>query len=223
MINRRFLSGVLCLALVCGLVALLHFPMARPLLVRLGVPCPVDSVLPADVAAMRTPALRKLQGSVRAPATAMLEMHDSREADVRAWTASRGLLCRDLVRGLHYLTCTDVPAETAGGEAHWPPIQDLTFSFDESGALVGVDALRRGLSADEAASVASWISSRLSTTLGDPAGSAGQFGAEYLAADAFRTAFISYRFADYLVSLTAVNIPGSGVVVRERHLGARAE
>ncbi len=208
-------------ALAVGAIGALHLPIARPLLARMGVSCPVDSVSAVQVETLHRAAFHALRGDARAPnldAFGLTVTKDHQE-DVRAWTRTRGMTCTSVTRGLHYLSCGNVPAGALGAQAGGEAIQDLTFTFDSKDVLVGVDALRGGLTSVKAAALSSSIAHRLRGVLGPPAEQVGAFDAAFLDAGAFRTSYIKYRFADSLVTLTAVQMPGRGVSVREQYVG----
>ncbi len=58
--------------------------------------------------------------------------------------------------------------------------------------------------------------------LGAPTREAGSRSAGYLASVAMHTAIVEYRFKDYIADISATNIPGRGLMMRE-HYKALAE
>jgi len=46
----------------------------------------------------------------------------------------------------------------------------------------------------------------------------GESDAGYLAGAPFRTAFVRYRFRDYVATVAAVHLPEGGIAVREQYL-----
>ncbi len=215
-------SGMIGVAALVGVVGLLHLPAARPLLSRLGVACPVDAVSADQVERMHRVAVDALRGQSPAPTRRIfgLDLLTSREKDVRQWIAARGIACQTILRGLRYLSCANVAASAMGGTAAGgSALQDLTFSFDQTGVLVGIDVLRGGLTEDAAATMGSAIAARLHDQLGDPAERAGTF--ETFARDTrpFLTSYVKYRFTDSLMTLTAVRMPERGITVREQYVG----
>jgi hypothetical protein len=211
---RRGLGAAgLTLAGVIGLGAVLHLPVARPWLARLGAACPVRNVSADEVDALRRPALRALQGTTLAPrrpalglALAAMGVEQARE-----WARRQGHSCVEKVRGLRYLQC-QAPAQDL----------DLALAFDGRGVLVAVDAMRKGLSAESAARLGAGITQRLQTELGSPTEAAGEWSPAFLGAGPLRTTIVRYRFKDYAALVTATQVPGSGVIVREQYLSLTA-
>jgi hypothetical protein len=215
-------SGVIGVAALVGVVGLLHLPAARPLLSRLGVSCPVDAVSADQVERMHRVAVDALRGQSPAPTRLIFgfELLTSREKDVRQSIADRGIACQDVLRGMRYLSCANVAADAMGGTAAGgAAIQDLTFSFDQAGLLVGIDVLRGGLTGDAAATMGSAIEARLHDQLGDPTERAGTFETFARETRPFVTSYVKYRFTDSLMTLTAVQMPERGVTVREQYVG----
>jgi hypothetical protein len=210
-------------ALLGIVVGALHLPLARPLLARLRVSCPVESVSSAQVERMHRVAAAGLRGTTPTPTIDVLglTLQAQREADVRTWAAARRLRCTTQVRGLRYLSCADVPFGGDDREAA-DPIRDVTFTFDRDQVLIGVDALHSGLPGTRAATLASAIARRLQRSLGPPNATAGAFDVSYLEGGVFRTAYVKYQFTNALVTLIAVQMPGRGVTVREQYVGLTA-
>jgi hypothetical protein len=222
-IDPRWLAvlGALLGAAAC-FVTLLHLRAARPWLSRLGVRCPVERVSATQVDLLRRTALDSLRGTAPAPARPALGLRllETRQAEVLEWASRQGLRCAAFVRGMSYVSCQDVPAEALGRFGSGAPVADLSAAFDSRGVLVGVDTLRRGLSAEQAAALGTTITSRLGGDLGAPTEEAGEWSASYLGGGALHTAFVRYRFRDYLAAVTATHLPGSGVILREQYLSA---
>jgi hypothetical protein len=57
--------------------------------------------------------------------------------------------------------------------------------------------------------------------LGAPTREAGARTASSLAAGPMHTAIVSYRFKDYIADVSATNIPGRGLTLREHYMSAR--
>lgn len=217
-------SLVIVSAVVVAGMGALHLPIARPLLARLGVPCPVDNVSTVQVETMHRAAVDALRGTAAAPTLDIfgLTILATRQSDTGPWANARQMNCQSLIRGMHYLACTNVAAAAIGGGLADEAIDDLTLSFDSSGLLVGIDALRGGMTNDRAAALGESLSLRLHRTFGTPTEQAGQFSAAHLGQQAFATSYIKYQFTNYLVMLTAVQMPGRGVTVREQYVGIPA-
>ena len=58
--------------------------------------------------------------------------------------------------------------------------------------------------------------------LGEPESAVGDPSPASLAASALQTTRIRYRYADYLVTVTAANLPHAGLAVREQYLSTGA-
>ena len=219
--HARRLLAVAGLALG-GLVVLgglLHLPVARPLLARLGALCPVRTVSAAEVDAVRGPALAALRGEAKAKSRPALGLRlDATTAgDVAAWAKENSVSCVAPKKTPHALSCTDVPAEALGLPASHGLVPDVALAFDAKGVLVAVDALRRGLSAREAAEAGTALVGRLSAELGAPSERAGDWTAEHLDGP-LHTSIVRFRFRDYVATVTATHVPGTGVILREQYL-----
>jgi hypothetical protein len=206
-------------ALLAGIAGIgtLHTAGGRQLMARLGVPCPVDRVSATQVTQVRQVGLRALRGVEPAPAKQVLGMTlgQTSEADVLQWQARAGAACVPVQRGYSFLRCRGVPASALGAKG--PAVSELWFSFSPAGRLIGVDLYRRGL--DDAGSAQAWSDARqrMFRALGAPARVTGDASPAVLRASALQTARIEYRFTDYLVALTAVNLPHAGLAVREQY------
>jgi len=217
---RRLLAASgLTLGGLVVLGGLLHLPVARPLLARLGAPCPVRTVSAAEVDAARGPALAALRGEAAAPSRPALglRLDATTAADVRGWARQHGVSCIAPPRAAHTLACSDVPAVALGLPASYGRVPDVALAFDAKGVLVAVDALRRGLSPRDAADAGAALVSRLSADLGPPSDRAGDWTAEHLDGP-LRTSVVRFRFRDYVATVTATHLPGSGVILRQQYL-----
>jgi hypothetical protein len=219
---RRLLAVVgLALGGIVVLGGVLHLPAARPLLARLGAPCPVRTVSAAEVDAARGPALAALRGEAKAKSRPALGLRlDATTAgDVAAWAKANRLSCVAPRKAPDTLSCTDVPAEALGLPASHGRVPDVALAFDARGVLVAVDALRRGLSPREAAEAGTALVGRLSAELGAPSERAGDWTAEHLGGP-LHTSIVRFRFRDYVATVTATHLPGTGVILREQYLSA---
>lgn len=221
---RRLLAIVgLTLGGLVVLGGVLHLPVARPLLARLGAPCPVRAVSAAEVDAARGPALAALRGEADAKSRPALGLRlDATTAqDVAAWAKASGVSCVAPPRAAHLLACSDVPAEALGLPASHGRVPDVALAFDAKGVLVAVDALRRGLSPGDAAEAGAALVSSLASVLGVPGERAGDWTAEHLDGP-LRTSVVRFRFRDYVAVVTATHVPGAGVILRQQYLSVAA-
>jgi hypothetical protein len=170
---------------------------------------------------MHRAATNVLRGTSPAPSRTPFGLRILRDnlADVKHWVDARGLTCTQVVRGLQFLTCTNVAAAVLGDGPGSGAVQDLTFTFDPTGALLGVDVLHGGLAREDAAALALAIEARLMSALGTPTIRTRTFGPADVGASPYRTSSMAYRFSDYLVTLTTVQMPGRGVTVRQAYVG----
>ena len=219
--------------LAVGGIGFLHTPMGRKLPIGrkllgwMGVPCPIDTthLTAARVEQSRqlgVQALRSKQAAPARPALTGLRLDETSEAESAHWAQVHGISCHLLVRGMHFLKCEEISAGSFGITPGHSPIQTLTLAFNPSGRLVAVDIFRRKLGAEEASAVMLDLSLRLRSRLGAPTEARGALTPASLGGDIMKTAYVNYRFRDYLAMLTATNIPWSGgVAVHEQYSSAR--
>ena len=209
-------SGWVALTLVGGF---LHTKAGRPLLARLGGGCPMKAS-PADVEAARRSSARAQRGTETAASRPALGFALDRMtlSDVKAWADKQHVSCEDVRAGL--LRCTDVP--TAALAATGPSINRLDLGFSLGGdSLVNISAWRSGLTGSVAAAQMDAVVASMHDEVGDPTSEAGNRSANYLAAGPMHTAVVSYRFKDYIADVSATNIPGRGLTLREHYMSAR--
>lgn len=205
-------------------IGALHTPCARSLLRRAGG-CPFAgagmlTIAQAEVA--RHIALAAAGGTGTAPARPALGfmLDTTTLTEARSWASAHDLRCEEPHLG--FLRCTNVPAEALSLPAEQGPVGELELEFNASGRLVNAETFRSHLSAGEAARTAGSVTASLAKTLGPPAKSTGGFNASHLtqpSAESIGT--VSYRFGDYVVDVTAMHTPRSGVTVREQYMSAR--
>ena len=200
--------AALTLALV-GAVGLLHTPLGRPLMRRLGATCPARAVSPAAAEALRQRGVGALRGGRPAPERPALglALDGARREDARRWAASRGGTCQARERPSSLLTCRSVPA-----------YDEVAFGFAPDGRLVSVATLREHLPARMAADRFGEIQRALTARLGSGA-LAGDPTESHLRGGPLHLARLQYRFSDYLATVTAMNLPG-GVALREQYQSA---
>ena len=213
-------SGLAVLTLAIGL---LHTPLGRPLLARLGVGCPVQAS-PEDVERARLRSARATQGSELSPAQPALgfKLDGMTQQDVKAWADREHVSCDDLRSG-SLLLCKNVPESALGGRTG-TPIDELELAFSPtSKRLVNIATTRYGLDGNVAATQMSNVVASLEEQLGKPTSDVGERTGSFLSSGPMRTALVRYRFTDYQADVTATNLPGKGVMLREHYMSARDE
>jgi hypothetical protein len=209
-------------AAIVGAMGLLHTPLGRPLLAKMGGAgagaCPVlVGMSPQALEDHRTAAMKPLAGETRAPTRAALAftLSATTRADVTAWTTAHGLTCKDEVAGTA-VRCNDVdPKMLDDGQV---PIDDLFFVFDPAGKLVALDVMHRGATGDDASRLLDDATARLRRLLGaPPTATSGDRTSTYLTSAPLVQSGIEYRFRDLAVDVSATNFGERGVIVREQY------
>jgi hypothetical protein len=221
---RKRLLALSTAAAPCLLVAALgwmHTPAARPVLRALGLPCPVKSATAAQVSALRERGLQGLRGERPAPSRPSpgLQLGTTEQA-AREWAARSGGACEEVVKGYRFLRCRALPAAALGIEG--PAVSELWLSFGPRGTLIGIDVYRRGLDGPGEVAAFEGAAARLERALGKPPIRIGDASPAALFANAYSTARVQYRYADYVATVTAANLPHAGLAVREQYLDAAA-
>jgi hypothetical protein len=200
-----------------GIVGVLHLPIARPLLVRLGA-CPVRAT-PKETEQARRVALRKLRGRDPAPARPALgfTLDSTSLADVRTWAQTRGIGCEASMQDT-LVKCDTVPAGalTTGASGTF---DEVAFGFRLADhRLVTVTTLSGGFGVAAAATRFTAIAATLADEIGAPP------SAKRLPSPAWNAGgpvFVEYRYADYIAGVSAMGMTGRGVVLREHYTSAR--
>ncbi|MET0795063.1 MAG: hypothetical protein ABW061_26330 [Polyangiaceae bacterium] len=211
-------SGLAALTLVIGL---LHTPLGRPLLAKLGVGCPVQAT-PEETERARLESARATRGSEASPAQPALGfvLDKMTAKDALAWAERNHVDCSEQRAG-SLLNCKDVPESALGGRGA-RTLDELQLVFSPTTQrLVNIATTQYGLAARDAASQMSTVTANLEQELGKPTREAGQRTGSYLDAAPYRTALVRYRFSDYQADVTATNIPGKGTMLREHYMSAR--
>ena len=214
--------AIYTVSVLAGLILLtgfLHTKAGRPLLARLGLRCPVKAS-PEAVEAARRNAARTLRGTETAASRPALgfALDSMTLSDVKTWAAQKNVSCDELRVGL--MRCTDVPSLAVGSTG--PVINRLDFGFAPATEhLVNVSAWRSGMTGDAAAAQLSAVVGQMKEQLGMPTHEAGSRTAGYLASGPMHTATVEYRFKDYIADVSATNIPGRGLLLREHYMSAR--
>ena len=209
-------SVLVALTLVGGF---LHTKAGRPILARLGVGCPVKAS-PEAVEAARLNSARAQRGTEAASSRPALgfALDTMTLADVKAWAEKQHVSCEDVRAGL--LRCTNVPLAALGGTG--PVIDKLDLGFAlASQHLVSISAWRNGLSSEAAAAQINAVVASMHVRVGEPTAQAGSRSASYLASGPLHTAMVEYHYKDYIADVSATNIPGRGLSLREHYMSAR--
>ena len=195
-------------------IGLLHLPAARPLLARLGA-CPVGRASASEIEEARRIALRSLHGDTDAPARPALgfELERTTLDDVHAWARARAIAC-DESRESTLLVCRRVQADALESDA-LQPIDEVAFAFRlRDRRLVNVTTLSAGVSAQDAAHAFAAIAAALAVSLGTP--EVSRLPPQPW--DGTRPAFLRYRYLDYIADVSALRLPGRGIVMREQYM-----
>jgi len=205
---------------VVAFIGLLHMPVARPLLMSLEAWCPVLNVPATQVEAMQAAAAGALMGTEPAPSreSTALRLVFGSAADADAWARARSFACETESRGFEYRWCRRVPASALGRiDVDAAQDREVVIARDSNGRTRAVDILARTSAGAAATALAQTAALDLRAVLGEPTERYGSFDADALS-EPFGSASMRYAFSDVVVTLTATNIPGSGVAVREQYL-----
>jgi hypothetical protein len=208
------------LAALTLVIGALHTKAARPLLARLGVKCPVRGSA-KDVEAARLKSARAARGTEVAASRPALgfALDAVTLQEVKAWADQKHVACEE-VRKSSFLRCSNVPESALGGTG--PSIAQLDFGFAPgSERLVNINAWRSGMSSDAASAQMNAVVAHMQEQLGAPTLEKGDRSASYLASGPMHTALVRYRFSDYIADVSATNIPGRGLMLREHYMSAR--
>ena len=145
-----------------------------------------------------------------------LTLDQSTLKDGQAWAKERALTCTDRKRGYTYLQCSKVAPRAIGESYSAAPIDLLVLTFGSKGTLIGVQTYRRGVTGQVAEEILKRGGEQLAQELGPPTQVSGDSNAAAFQGQGFASAQVNYHFRDYLATLTASTLPGSGVVVMEK-------
>ena len=224
----RALAGAAGLTLLAvALIGFAHTKHGRPLLALLrGAPagaCPVGKDIklsPEQHEQARAKALAPVRGAERALARPALgfALDATTRPDVERWASEKGVRCEPAKRDAA-LRCVAVPVAALPASATNTPGHDLDallFVFDGYGRLVGLDASRDRLSAEEAAQLVEARAGAIAEEAGPPTLQRGVADGDYLAGGALRRIESEFRFSDYRAEVSATNL-GRKVVVFEKY------
>jgi hypothetical protein len=219
--GRRALVAAGALALATAGIGVLHMPFARGLLMRVGG-CPMAGarMTPREMENGRRIALADERGPAAAPARPAVgfALDTTSLAEVHAWADHDAVRCEDRHPGL--VICTKVPPAAVGLPDAEGVIDELALGFNERNLLVNETTMRVHLTPEGAERTAHAIVGALRGKLG--AGkSLGDFGARHLSGPTAESiATVTYRYADYVADVSAMNSPHSGLLIREHYMSA---
>jgi len=212
-------SAALAVTLAGGL---LHTKAGRPWMARIfGGGCPLNSVTAEQLDAARHGAVASARGTERAPARPafVFKLDESTVADVKAWALRAGVACAQDKAWL--IKCSDVPASSLGRAPSEGAIEELAMGFAADGRLVNITTLRRHLSPGDGSRVMREIATAVVTELGRPHELPVEIATGSVSAEPLSSMKMSLTYSDYIAEITALNLPTSGVAVREHYLSAR--
>lgn len=219
-VRRTHVIAWLTAAILVSVAAIgwLHTSQGRRLLTELGVQCPVDSVDSRTVLSIRNKAILLEKGVSAAPNRPAfgLQLDRSTEAEVLERMSQDKAQCLELSRGLRYLRCRGVPAETLG--SHGPPVSEIWFSFAPDRTLMAINVYRRDMSVDETQQSWQIAVQNLRNLLGAPTSVSGDTTLESLIGKPVAVARVSYAYSDYVATVTASHLPYGGLAVREQYM-----
>src|SRR5580700_2708459 len=214
-IVRRTLVAAGALALATAGIGVLHMPFARSLLMRVGG-CPMAGarMTPREMEHARHIALEDERAPLAAPVRPSVgfALDTTSLAEVHAWADRAKVGCEDKHPGL--VLCTNVQPASVGLPAAEGVIDELALGFNERNLLVNETTMRMHLTPEGAERTAHAIVGALRGKLG--AGkSLGDFGARHLSGPTAESiATVTYRYADYVADVSAMNSPHSGLLIR---------
>jgi len=214
---RGVVATATTLAALTGVIGYAHTPGGRFLLGYLpgAGACPVGPASPEQVDRARARGLQRVRGAELASARPALgfDLQRMQRADVEAWATRHQVRCE--AASALTTTCAAVPARALAGATH--DVDQLHLTHDASGALVGVEAMRRSLDFGEAVALVDERLEALNRATGGRAERSGSTTGEHLGGGVARRARGELRFADFRAVVTAMNQGGATPVVRERY------
>lgn len=212
-------GGVVALV---GVVGALHLPCARSLAMAAGG-CPVAHPLSLEAAEKgRELGAQQFRGDGLAPARPafIFALDTTTYEEARGWATAHHLSCEEPREGA--MKCAAVPPEALGMAPDAETTALVWLEFDANHKLVNATSMRSHLPADVASRTAEHIAQSLADKLGAPAKAIGTFDPQHLSLPSAESiALRSYKFGDYVADVSVLNIPNSGIAVREHYMSAR--
>jgi hypothetical protein len=218
-LRRGLLKGAAIVVFLIAAIGVLHTPVGRPLLAKLGVGCPITKATPEQIDHARTIPAAAYLGKARAPARPALGFTFERTtlADVEAWAKRNDIDCEKLNGNETLRSCKDVPAWALGEPEGFVRAEEVDFEFRAARTLAVVTVLRRGLPVPLANAMAGAVSQRLRGALGAPPKIAGENTAAHFAKGPLQAFQEEYEFGDYGATLTETRLGDTGVLLREHY------
>jgi hypothetical protein len=208
---RLTLSSVFALALASALIGLAHTPTGRQTWIGKKVMttlvrfCPARNLSAQAVDRFMEIGLAKLRGPLKAPARPALDfqLDETREPEVLAKMAARGLKCEEKKVGYLLVHCSASLAD------------DTTFVFGGNGKLKSISVYRTNLPESSAEELWQKTAQNLHHQLGQPTQNLGkpELNAQQ---DVLDLHSYEYRFKDYYAKITIYN-KGEGRALYERY------
>jgi hypothetical protein len=218
-LKRGLLSGAGTIAFLIVAIGVLHTPIGRPLLAKLGVVCPITKATPQQIDHARTIPAAAYAGKPLAPARPVLGFMFEKTTltDMKAWATKFGVDCHKLNGNETLRACNDVPAVALGEPADFLPAEEVDFEFRAARTLAVVSVLRRGLAVPQANAMAAARSKSLREVLGAPQKTAGENTAAHFAKGPLQAFQEEYEFGDYGATLTETRLGSTGILLREHY------
>jgi hypothetical protein len=210
-------AAMIAMLLAAGVFGgFLHTRAGHPLLAAMfGNDCPFWSLdEPTD--GVRAASMYAQPKDEAAPARPALgfRLDVTTRDDVHAWAQFRKVTCRD--DSPAQIQCEDVDPGAVGiPDVEF--IEELTFSFRPDGRLASVATLRGRLTTDDGTRMAEDLGGRLYDQLGRARPRGARLGVGAITQASLTQTRVAVRYRDYAAEITAVNLPTSGVAVRERY------
>lgn len=196
----------------CAVMALLHVPAVRMRVLGAAGGCPWDK---APTQQAREEHRKQMAATMRTDrrATARpafgFELDRTTKEAVLAWGKSENRTCGEEMSGAA-IRC-EAPEAAKG------VVKDAFFRFDPQGRLVGIDLMHEGTDPEAAVAIVTKLEGDVTKAAGEPSAKRGALSGEHLGAGYLSQTAFEYRFTDYAADISATNLGGQGIVVREQY------
>lgn len=214
-----FLGVGIALTLLAGV---LHMPLARPWLAKLGIACPVRAGTPEQVDRARAFGAARFEGKASAPARPALGFvfEKTTLAEINAWAQKHGVTCEKIAKTDTLRSCANVPAAAIGEPDWFGPAEEVAFELRADRTLASVSTMRRRLGLGDANAITREIGSRLGADLSTAHVRGGENAPAHFAKGPLQAYKEEWTFADYGATLGEVRLGDTGMMVREHYLSA---